>query len=42
MFVGDNAKPHRARIVEDFLEEQDIRRKSWLSRFPDLKPIEYV
>lgn len=26
MFMDDNARPHRALIIDDFLEEENIRR----------------
>ena len=26
MFIDDNAHPHRAQIIDDFLEEEDNRR----------------
>ena len=42
MFVDDNARRHRAQIVDDFLEERDIRRLDWPSRSPDFNPIEHV
>lgn len=42
LFMDDNARPHRAHIVDDFLEEEDIRRMNWPAKSPDLNPIEHV
>lgn len=38
----DNAPPHRARVVADFLQQQGIRRMVWPARSPDLAPIEHL
>lgn len=38
----DNARPHRALLVDEFLESEDIRRMDWPARSPDLNPIEHV
>ncbi|GBN76632.1 hypothetical protein AVEN_218484-1 [Araneus ventricosus] len=40
--MDDNARPHRAFLVDGFLESEDIRRMDWPARSPDLNPIEYV
>lgn len=42
IFMDDNARPHRAHLVDDFLESEDIRRMEWPARSPDLNPIEHV
>ena len=38
----DNARPHRARVVTDFLRQQGIARMDWLAYSPDLAPIEHA
>ena len=38
--MDDNARPHRARVVNDYLEDEGIERLDWLSRSPDLNPIQ--
>ncbi|KFM60058.1 Transposable element Tcb2 transposase, partial [Stegodyphus mimosarum] len=38
----DNARPHKALLVDEFLESEDIRRMDWLARSPDLSPIQHV
>ena len=38
----DNARPHRARITDDFLEEEAITRMDWPAVSPDLNPIEHL
>ncbi|GBN67089.1 hypothetical protein AVEN_166511-1, partial [Araneus ventricosus] len=40
--MDDNARPHRALLVDKFLESEDIRRMDWPARSPDLNPIEHV
>lgn len=42
LFMQDNARPHRARSVEEFLNEQNIERIEWPARSPDLNPIEHI
>ena len=39
-FQDDNARPHRARIVNDLLQQQNINRFDWPAYSPDLNPIE--
>ncbi|GFY07310.1 transposable element Tcb2 transposase [Trichonephila clavipes] len=36
----DNARPHRAVIVEEYLEGLCLEQMEWLARSPDLSPIE--
>ena len=36
----DNATPHRAHVVRDFLQQRRMDRMDWPARSPDLAPIE--
>ncbi|GFX80237.1 transposable element Tcb2 transposase [Trichonephila clavipes] len=40
--MEDNARPHRARIVEEYLEVHGLERMEWPARSPDLNPIEHL
>ncbi|GFT79996.1 transposable element Tcb2 transposase [Trichonephila clavipes] len=42
LFMDDNARPHRANIVDECLQSEDITRMYWSSYSPDLNPIEHV
>ncbi|GFU22919.1 uncharacterized protein TNCV_4625561 [Trichonephila clavipes] len=42
ILMDDNARPHRARIVEDYLEDHGLERMEWPARSPDLNPIEHL
>ncbi|GBL92296.1 hypothetical protein AVEN_35844-1 [Araneus ventricosus] len=42
IFMDDNARPHRARLVRSYLESQTIPRMAWPARLPNLNPIEHV
>ncbi|GFY12193.1 transposable element Tcb1 transposase [Trichonephila clavipes] len=42
LFLDDNAPPHRASIVEECLQSEDIIRIDWQAYSPDLNPIEHV
>ncbi|GFW13810.1 transposable element Tc3 transposase [Trichonephila clavipes] len=40
--MDDNARPHRANIVDECLQSEDITRMDWLAYSPDLNPIEHM
>jgi len=42
IYMDDNARPHRAHVVNNFFEEENINRMVWPARSPDLNPIEHV
>lgn len=42
LFMQDNARPHTARRVFDFLDEVGINRLVWPASSPDLNPIEHL
>ncbi|GFV01219.1 DDE_3 domain-containing protein [Trichonephila clavipes] len=42
LFMDDNARPHRASIVDECLQSEDITRMDWPAYSPDLNPIEHV
>ncbi|GFS72340.1 transposable element Tcb1 transposase [Trichonephila clavipes] len=42
LFMDDNARPHRANIVDECLQSEDITRMNWPAYSPDLNPIEHV
>ncbi|GFV76901.1 transposable element Tcb2 transposase [Trichonephila clavipes] len=42
IFMDDNAPCHRAELIDDFLETENIQRISWPANSPDLNPIEHV
>lgn len=42
IFMQDNARPHVARVVGEYLDEVGIRRFDWPALSPDLNPIEHV
>ncbi|GFU59322.1 transposable element Tcb1 transposase [Trichonephila clavipes] len=41
-FMVDNALPHRANIVDECLQSEDITRMDWPAYSSDLNPIEHV
>ncbi|GFU10052.1 transposable element Tcb1 transposase [Trichonephila clavipes] len=42
LFMDDNARPHRANIVDECLESEDITIMDWLAYSPGSNPIEHV
>ncbi|GFV75802.1 transposable element Tc3 transposase [Trichonephila clavipes] len=42
LFMDDNAHPHRANIVDECLQSEDITRMDWPAYSPDLNPIEHL
>lgn len=42
IFMQDNARPHTAHIVREYIETVGITVMDWAARSPDLNPIEHV
>ena len=42
IFQQDNAKPHTARLTQDFLVQNNIHIIDWPAMSPDLNPIEHL
>ncbi|GFU39920.1 transposable element Tcb2 transposase [Trichonephila clavipes] len=42
LFMDDNARPHRANIVDESLQSEDITRMDCPAYSPDLNPIKQV
>ena len=38
----DNARPHRGRIITEYLQNLGVERMEWPAVSPDLNPIEYL
>ena len=42
VFLDDNARPHRARIIRDFIEAESIETFPWPSMSADMNLIEHI
>ena len=42
LLMDDNARPHRAFVVDEYLEDIGLERIEWPARSPDLNPIEHM
>ena len=42
ILMDDNARPHRARIGNEYLQRETIERMDWPAKSPDLFPIEHA
>ncbi|GFY15868.1 transposable element Tcb2 transposase [Trichonephila clavipes] len=42
ILMDDNTRPHRALLVDKFLESEDIGHMDWPAMSPDLNPLEQV
>ena len=42
LLADDNARPHRAWVVDAYLHEQDIIRMDWAPYRPDMNSIEHI
>ncbi|GFV32026.1 transposable element Tcb1 transposase [Trichonephila clavipes] len=42
ILMGDNCRPHRANLVEDFFFEEGIVRMEWPAGSPDMNPMQHV
>ncbi|GFW48217.1 transposable element Tcb1 transposase [Trichonephila clavipes] len=42
LFIDKNARPHRAKIVDECLQSEDFTRMDWPAYSLDLNPIEHV
>ncbi len=42
VLMHDNARPHTARVVQGYLEQEGIGVMEWPARSPDLNPIEHL
>ena len=42
IFMDDNAPVHRARVVREYMETNNINHTEWPAQSPDLNPIENI
>ena len=40
--MDDNTRPYRAKLVDEYLQSEDIHRLEWPAMFPDFNPIDHV
>jgi hypothetical protein len=40
--MQDNARPHKAKVVKDYYDENEVEVLDWPPQSPDLNPIEQV
>ena len=40
--MDNNARPHRAHLVDDYVEREDIQLMDWPANSPDMNPIDRV
>ncbi|GFX31413.1 DDE_3 domain-containing protein [Trichonephila clavipes] len=40
--MDDNARPHRAEIIEEYLEGLGLEGMEWLAQSLDLNPVEHL
>jgi hypothetical protein len=42
VFMDDSARPHRDRVITDYLRDESITTLPWPARSPNLNPIEHI
>ena len=42
ILMDDNARPHRIRVVEQYLQAETTDRMNWPAHSPDINPIEHA
>ena len=42
IFMHDNARPHAARITQDYLQANNVQQLPWAPYSPDMNPIEHL